>query len=71
LASNTKKGEGKAKSSLGFFFELIVIVVISVGSSTAGGGRGGWTMGLEGLKIESASRPPCGFWRINDQQLEI
>jgi hypothetical protein len=20
---------------------------------------------------ESASRPPCGFWRIDDQQLEI
>jgi hypothetical protein len=22
-------------------------------------------------EIESASRPPCGFWRIDDQQLEI
>jgi hypothetical protein len=21
--------------------------------------------------VESASRPPCGFWRIDDQQLEI
>jgi hypothetical protein len=21
--------------------------------------------------IESASRPPCGFWRIDDQQLEV
>jgi hypothetical protein len=31
LASNTKKREGKAKSSLGFFFELIVIILISVG----------------------------------------
>jgi hypothetical protein len=20
---------------------------------------------------ESASRPPCGFWRIDDQQLEV
>jgi hypothetical protein len=20
---------------------------------------------------ESASRPPCGFWRLDDQQLEI
>jgi hypothetical protein len=22
-------------------------------------------------KFESASRPPCGFWRIDDQQLDI
>jgi hypothetical protein len=22
-------------------------------------------------EIKSASRPPCGFWRIDDQQLEI
>jgi hypothetical protein len=22
-------------------------------------------------EMESASRPPCGFWRIHDQQLEI
>jgi hypothetical protein len=22
-------------------------------------------------EIESASRPPCGFWRIDDQQLDI
>jgi hypothetical protein len=21
--------------------------------------------------VESASRPPCGFWRIDDQQLDI
>jgi hypothetical protein len=27
LASNTKKREGKAKSSLGFFFDLVIIVV--------------------------------------------
>jgi hypothetical protein len=31
LTSNTKKREGKIKSSLRFFFELVVIVVISVG----------------------------------------
>jgi hypothetical protein len=23
------------------------------------------------IPIESASRPPCEFWRIDDQQLEI
>jgi hypothetical protein len=22
------------------------------------------------LELESASRPPCGFWRVDDQQLE-
>jgi hypothetical protein len=22
-------------------------------------------------EIESASSPPCGFWRIDDQQLEV
>jgi hypothetical protein len=22
-------------------------------------------------EIERASRPPCGFWRIDDQQLEV
>jgi hypothetical protein len=31
LASITKKREGKAKSSLRFFFDLIVIVTISFG----------------------------------------
>jgi hypothetical protein len=25
---------------------------------------------LECMESESASRPPCGFWRIDDQQLE-
>jgi hypothetical protein len=30
LASNTKKRDGKSKSSFGFFFELVVIV-ISIG----------------------------------------
>jgi hypothetical protein len=22
-------------------------------------------------QVESASRPPCGFWRIDDQQFDI
>jgi hypothetical protein len=29
LASSTKKREGKAKSSLEFFFDLIVVIIIS------------------------------------------
>jgi hypothetical protein len=26
--------------------------------------------GISPLLSESASRPPCGFWRVDDQQLE-
>jgi hypothetical protein len=39
-----------------------------------GGGLPGlpWTNGNGGRhKSESASRPPCRFWRIDDRQLEI
>jgi fructose-bisphosphate aldolase class 1 len=28
------------------------------------------SINLENVESESASRPPCGFWRIDDQQLE-
>jgi hypothetical protein len=35
LASNTKKREGKTKSSLRFFFDLIVIVVVIIAFSVA------------------------------------
>jgi hypothetical protein len=24
-----------------------------------------------GIVVDSASSPPCGFWRIDDQQLEV
>jgi hypothetical protein len=29
-----------------------------------------WRHYLLGNLVESASRPPCGFWRVDDQQLE-
>jgi hypothetical protein len=57
LASTTKKREGKAKSSLRFFFKLIVIVVIFVGIAVPSPQalhswrRKRWVdNGLEGLK---------------------
>jgi hypothetical protein len=33
-------------------------------------GTKGWKIGFVKI-LESASRPPCGFWGIDDQQLEI
>jgi hypothetical protein len=30
-----------------------------------------WTVHIFPVVVESASRPPCGFWRIDDQQLYI
>jgi hypothetical protein len=29
------------------------------------------SLGVMGEKFESASSPPCGFWRIDDRQLEL
>jgi hypothetical protein len=42
----------------------VEVVAVSAGSESR------WRRSALAMRAESASRPPCGFWRVDDQQLE-